>query len=211
MKILENTKRKTTFSVFVLATLIAIGFVCSAFWPNSDVGSVKVVFSHFENVPGGRVAMFKVSNSGRRAVTLFGYNKMWPDYLVGWYDGKNWDLHYSPGVEFRLTGPLVLAPGGETAMPTFLPPLAHWVVGVQYTTANYARMLPAWVRRFGVVESFVKERMRMSWSNPSNPLTRDTEPSNIVAPLGAKTNLITVRFKDDCGSLELTDREMGKQ
>ena len=122
-------------------------------------------------------------------MTMYGPSPTWPVSLVAWYEGTNWVSDYNGGVEFKETDPIVLAPGAKVVMPTFLPHRERWEVGVQYSTAPYARVLPSWLRRFVAVEDFVKTRMRVAWSDP---ITLSTKPSNIVAPLGAVTNQIKV-------------------
>jgi hypothetical protein len=151
---------------------------------------INVVFSHFENVPGGEVAVFQVSNIGSRAVTMYG--GPWPEWLILVYDGTNWDSSYSPGYDFGLSKPIVLNPGGKIAMPTFLPEFEDWVVGVGYSTAPYAHFLPKWARRLDIVENHIKGHMKAAWSEP---ITRSSKPTNIVPPLGPMTNQIRINAK----------------
>jgi hypothetical protein len=167
--------------------LVAVGFISSGLWSSHNKAEVEVIFSHFEDVPGGKVAVFQVSNIGKRAVTMYG--GPWPEWLILRYDGTNWDSSYSPGFDFGAAKPIGLRPGARVAMPTFLPDFEPWVVGVGFTTASYAPLLPAWARRIRMVESFVKSRMKAAWSEP---ITRSSKPTNLVPPLGPMTNQIRI-------------------
>jgi hypothetical protein len=185
---MSERKRHRRFIAISLFFSLAIGIVVWKFWPASGSAELRVVFSHFENVPGGKVAVFQVSNTGKRSVTMFGPKAYWPFYLAGFYDGTNWNYDYSPQIPFRETAPIVLPPGAKATMPTIVPEgLERWIVGVQYSTGSYAPFLPSPVRGIGTVEDFVKKRMRVAWSKPITPFS---EPSNIVPPLGADTNRI---------------------
>ena len=172
----------------IVFLFLVISFIYWGFWPPRGNDDVKVAFSHFENVPGGQVAVFEVSNTGKTPVTMYGRGN-WPFWLVAWYNGTNWGLDSSPGFDFSQSKPIVLPPGGKLPMPTFLPELERWEVGVQYSTAACARFLPSQMWRFEKLEEFFRARRKATWSDP---ITLSSKPSNIVAPLGAMTNLITV-------------------
>jgi hypothetical protein len=183
-------KRLRRFIVISLFLSLGIGFVVWRFRSVNGSAELKVVFSHFENVSGGKVAVFQVSNTGKRPVTMFGPGAYWPLWSIAWYNGTNWNYDYSPSMPFSETAPIVLAPGAKAAMPTILPQgLERWIVGAQYSTAPYAPFLPRQVRSVGAVEAAVKKRMRVAWSKPITPFS---EPSNIVPPLGADTNRISL-------------------
>jgi hypothetical protein len=169
-----------------------VGFIAWALWSTRGSAEVKVLFSHFQNVPGGQVAVFQVSNIGKRSVTMYGPHAAggeWPLYWVLWRNGTNWDWDSSPSSDPVEMQPIVLPPGAKIPMFTFLPALDRWMVGVQYSTAPYARILSSWVWRHESLERYFKRRMRIAWSDP---ITRSSKPSNVVAPLGAVTNQISV-------------------
>jgi len=195
---LYNDRRLRRFTVVCLLFSICIGLVFWKFWPAGGNAELKVVFSHFENVPGGKVAVFQVSNTGKRSVTMFGPGAYWPQWSIAWYDGTNWNYDYSPSMDFRDTAPMVLPPGAKATMPTIVPEsLERWIVGAQYSTAPYAPLLLRPVRGIGTVEDVVKKRMRVAWSKPITPYS---EPSNIVPPLGADTNRINLNTGAPQGS-----------
>jgi len=186
-----NGHRKSRLIGIGVITLLIIGIFTWGFWPSRSNSDVKVLFSHFQNVPGGQVAVFQVANIGKRSVTMYGLHgggAALPVYLVLWRNGTNWDWDSSPGIDPRLTQPIILPPGAKMTMPTFLPGLDRWMVGVHYSTALYTRVLPDWVRGHESLENFIERRMSIAWSDP---ITLSSPPSNIAAPMGKLTNLIT--------------------
>jgi hypothetical protein len=184
----SQSKRIRQMIAVMAVLFLIISFIYWGFWPARGNADVKVVFSHFENVPGGQIAVFEVSNRGKMPVTMYGYGH-WPFSLIAWYNGTNWDLDSSPSFDFSQSKPIVVPPGAKLPMPTFLPELDRWVVGVQYSTAACARLTPSQMWRFRKLEDFFRTRMKAAWSDP---ITLSSKPSNIVAPLGTRTNLITV-------------------
>jgi len=184
-------KRRITVGVALALLLIVV----LSIWNARRQGSVRVEFSYFEDVVGGKVAVFRLRNVGIRRVTVYCWpGTNWPEWLVGSYDGSNWDFSQTPGSDFSEKVPVALQPGEAMTAPTFLPSLEKWVVGVWYSTAPYVRLLPRWLRRYRRVESFVRTRIPVAWSNP---ITRSSQPTDIAAPLGAATNQITLKFPDD--------------
>ncbi len=186
-----NSRARRTFSLIAIVAFL-ITVVCLTlwlFWPARGDPSIRVVFSHFENVPGGTVAVFQVSNIGRRSVTMYGPRGVWPEWLIGSYNGTNWDLDSSPGFDFSQTKPIALRPGTNITMPTLLPHRNSWIVGVQYSTVPYVQFLPSSVWRVPAAETFFRTRMRIAWSDAIN---RSSKPSNVVAPLGVMTNQIRI-------------------
>jgi hypothetical protein len=188
--VLEKRSRRLRVVWIALSLIICLG--SWAFWPIRRSAQVDVRFSHFDPVPGGQVAVFQVSNTGPSSVTLFGAQGRWPDWLILRLQGTKLDWSYSPGGDFGLSKPIVLSPGAKVAMPTFLPGLETWMVGVGYSTAPYSRFVPSRLRKVGRVESFLKARMRVALSEP---ISLSTEPTNIVPPLGLATNQIIVRWR----------------
>jgi hypothetical protein len=186
-----NRQRRRAARLAAIGIILSLIIALSSFilWPVRNSARVEVNFSHFENVPGGRVAVFQVSNTGRRPVTVYGPRGTWPDWLILRYDGTNWDSSYTPSGDFGFSKPIVLPPSAKIAMPTFLPGLESWVVGVAYSTAPYARLVPAWLRRTAIVEKLLKTRMKAAWSEP---ITLAAKPTNIVPPLGSATNQLKI-------------------
>ena len=185
----SRDKHRRRLIIITATVAFAVALFSWAFWPRSGSANVNVEFSHFENVPGGQVAVFQVSNTGRIPVTMYGARSVWPMWVIASLNGTNRVSESSPEIEFRLASPIVLQPGANVPMPTLLPPYDRWVVGVQYSTAPYARVLPDWARGVENVETFVKRRMSIAWSKP---ISRSSEASRIVAPLGLATNDIRV-------------------
>jgi hypothetical protein len=75
-------------------------------------------------------------------------------------------------------------------MPTLMPPVTNWVVGVQYWTSPIARIIPRWCWGSDRLEQALRRRMRIAWSEN---VSRASPPSNLVSPLGPSTNLIILR------------------
>ena len=177
---------------FIISTTLCVllcGLTAWVFWPSGRLASLRIAFSHFENVSGGRVAVFLISNVGDRAVTMYGYTKMWPNWIVAGLNGTNWDVTPSPGFDFGQCIPLTLRPGASASMPTFIPDSESWAVGVQYYTGPFARLIPRSLQRFGAAEKLLKKQMGVVWSQP---ITRASAASNVAPPLGLLTNQITV-------------------
>ena len=80
---------------------LAAGLALWKFWPVGGNAQLKVLFSHFENVPGGKVAVFQVSNTGKKSVTVYGPGGLWPMHLIGFYDGTNCNYEYSLRMAFK--------------------------------------------------------------------------------------------------------------
>ncbi len=186
----KNSRFKKFCLAFAISGIV-LAFFTFELWPILRSGpNIKVEFSHFQNVRGGKVAIFQISNRGLKTVALYSANSMSPAYQLATYTGTNWDLTYSPSftvTEFRF----VLGPGAKIPVITFLPPVTNdWVVGVAYSESFFSTLTPNWLWPIESQEKHYGNQMGTSWSEPIN---RYSKPFNIVNPVTIDTNKITAR------------------
>jgi hypothetical protein len=170
---------------------VVIGVVSWGIRSGHGKGQVSVVFSHFENVPGGRVAVFQVSNNGDTTVIMQGLGQVLPLFAVAWYSGNEtgWKLDSLPG-DYSGPKPIILAPGRKLSVPTVVPDRETWAVGLACAKSRFARILPDLVWRRPSLANLFTGPTSVVWSGP---VSSSTKESHIAAPLGAMTNLIVMR------------------
>src|SRR2546421_2625166 len=151
----DSRDRRNGRAIIVgIGFLLIIGLVWRLLLTHSIL-KVEVVFSHFENENGHDLAVVQVSNNGTQPVTCYGYGWQHPFYWIAtakgtnWANETNWSFDYTPGADRSKTRSIILPAGAKMPVRTLVPIPDRWMVGVEYSSSNFATKLPHWVWRLG--------------------------------------------------------------
>jgi len=173
-----------TFGIGVLLIVVFVWRLLAT----GENPKVEVLFSHFETINGFDFAVFQVSNTGKRPVTCYGYGWKQPFYWIATPKGAtNWSFDYTTGFDHSKTRPITLPPGVKMPAYTVIPIPESWIVGIEYSSSAFAAKLPRWVWRLGSQEYQFRKHLSIAWSEP---ITRSSKPTNLVAPLPSATNVV---------------------
>ena len=163
-----------------IVMIILLG--CAIGWERRRTANARIVisFSHFETHNETLYAVIEVRNVGTATASCYGYDWERPFYYVVFASGTNWSWNDSPGFDLERIRPIEVPPGRSMPVRTATPYHDQWMIGVPYSDASMDEKLP---RNFwsGLQQLRpFKKLQSISWSKP---LTRQSKPANIAAPL----------------------------